>query len=122
MGALVLNDEQPSDLPLDGRGDKHCSRLRRGLNSRGNIGRFPEHLAGLVDDHGTALEADTNGKLRSASRRVSAFSFTQRLLDAEGGPDGSFGVILLRLWIAEDGHQPIAKPLKHVAAEPGHRL
>ena len=74
MRAFVLNDEQPSDLPLDSRGDQHCSRLGRSLNSRGNVGRLPEHLAGGVDHDRTAFEADTNDKLRSASRRVSAAS------------------------------------------------
>src|SRR5271166_1102103 len=100
MGALVLNDEQSRHLPLDGRSDHHCSRLCRGLNSCRNVGCFPEHLAGLVDDDGTALEADTNRKLRSAGWCVSGVKFTQRLQDAEGGPDGSFSVILLRLRIA----------------------
>ena len=45
VGALVLDDEQPSDLPLDGRSDQHGSRLGRSLNARGDVGRFPEHLA-----------------------------------------------------------------------------
>ena len=58
MGALVLNDEQPSDLPLDRRSDQHCPRLGRRLNSRGNVGRLAEHLAGRVDDDGAAVEAD----------------------------------------------------------------
>ena len=53
---------------------------------------------------------------------VSGVDFAERLLDAEGRPDGPLGVILLRPRIAEDGHQPIAKPFKHMAAEPGHRL
>ena len=47
--ALVLNDEQPGDLPLDGASDQHGSRLGCSLNPRGNVGRFPEHLACGVD-------------------------------------------------------------------------
>ena len=66
MRALVLDDEQPGDLALDGRGDQHRSRLGRGLNPRGDVGRFPEHFAGGVDDDRTAFEADANGKLGSA--------------------------------------------------------
>jgi hypothetical protein len=49
---LVLNDEQPGDLPLDGRSDQHGSRLGCGLNPRGDIGRFPKHFAYRVDDDG----------------------------------------------------------------------
>ena len=113
MRALVLNDEQPGDLPLDGRSDQHGSGLGCSLNARGNIGRFAEHLAGGVDDDGTAFEADADGKLRSvAVVAFRALKFAERLLDAEGGPDSAFGVILLRPRIAEDGHQPIAEPLE----------
>ena len=35
------------------------------LNSRGNVGGLAEHLAVVVDDDGTAFEADANGKLRT---------------------------------------------------------
>src|SRR5215472_12400929 len=43
--ALVLDDEEPGGLSLDGRRDQHGSRLGCSLNSRGNIGCFPEYLA-----------------------------------------------------------------------------
>ena len=56
------------------------------------------------------------------NRSVSGVNLAERLLDAEGGPNSAFGVVLLRAGIAEDGYHPIAKHLKHVAAEPGHRL
>ena len=122
MGALVLNDEQPSNLPQDRRSDQHCPRLGRCLNSRGNVGGLAEHLARGVDDYGTAFEADADGKLRSAPGRVSGVELAERLLDPKSGPDGTFGVVLLGQPIPEDGHQPIAKHLKHVAAKRGHRL
>src|SRR5262249_10896847 len=93
MGALILDDEQSGDLPLNRGCDEHRSRLGRGLNARSDVGRFPEHLAGSVDDDRTALKPDTNGKLRSADGRVSAIHLNHRLLDAEGGANGSFGVI-----------------------------
>ena len=35
---------------------------------------------------------------------------------------GAFGVVLLRLRIAEERHQPVAELLQHVAAKIGHRL
>src|SRR6202453_1561037 len=122
MGALVLNDEQPSNLPLDRRSDQHRPRLGRCLNSRGNVGNLAEHLARGVDDCGTAFEADADGKLRAPNRSVSGVNLAKRPLDAKSGPNSAFCVILLRAGIAEDGHHPIAKHLKHVAAEFGHRL
>ena len=82
MGALVLNDEQPSNLPQDRRSDQHCPRLGRCLNSRGNVGGLAEHLARGVDDYGTAFEADANGKLRTPNRSVSGVNLAERLLDA----------------------------------------
>jgi hypothetical protein len=65
--APVLNDEEAGDLLLDGGSDQDGSRLGRGLNSRGNIGRVPEWLAGSVDDDGAALEPDAGDQLRRAS-------------------------------------------------------
>jgi hypothetical protein len=122
VGALILNDEQPSNLLLDSRSNQDCSRLGRSLHTRGDVRRFPEHVACVVDDDGTALDADANRELGSPGCFVSNIDFAERLLDAEGRPDGPLGVTLLRPRIAEDGHQPIAKPFKHTAAEPGHRL
>ena len=121
MGALVFNDEQPSNLPLDRRSDQHCPRLGRCLNSRGNVGGLAEHLACGVDDYGTAFEADANGKLRTPYCSVSGVKLAERLLDPKSGPNSAFGVILQRAGIAEDGHHPIAKHLKHVATKRSHR-
>jgi len=90
------------------------------LNARGDVGRFTEHLA-VVDDDGTAFEADADGKLRSAACCISGVYFSDRLLDPEGSPDGLLGVILLRPRIAEESHQPIAKRFEYMAAEPSHR-
>src|SRR4029077_3045339 len=92
MGALVLNYEQPSNLPQDRRSDQHCPRLGRCLNSRGNVGGLAEHLARGVDDYGTAFEADANGKLRTPNRSVSGVDFAERPLDPKSGPNSAFGV------------------------------
>ena len=121
MGALVLDDEKSGDLPLHGRCDQHGSRLGGGLNAGGDVGRFPEHFAPGVDDHLAAFDANAYGKPGSAGRRVSAVHLLHRLLDAKGGPNGSFGVILLRLRIAEASHEPVAKPLEHAPVERCHR-
>ena len=71
MQALILNEEQPGDLTLDGRGDEHCPGLRGGLNARGDVGRFAEDFAGGVGDDGAAFKADANAKLGSAGCGVS---------------------------------------------------
>src|SRR5271166_5559540 len=78
--ALVLNDEEPGDLPLDGRSDQHGSRLGCGLNSRGNIGRFPEHLACGVDDDGAALQPNAGDQFWKAGAGVARVEFLKRLL------------------------------------------
>src|ERR1700729_2707436 len=58
MAPLVLNDEQPSNLPQDRRSDQHCPRLGRCLNSRGNVGGLTEHLAGRLHDDRAGLDPD----------------------------------------------------------------
>ena len=120
--ALVLNDEQPSDLPLDGRSDEHRSGLRCSLNTRGDVGRFAEHVAVVVDNDRTPFEANADGEPGSAASSVSGVQVSERLLDSESRHHGALGVVFLRLRIAEDGHQPVAKPLHHMAAEPGDGL
>jgi hypothetical protein len=47
--------------------------------------------------------------------------FGKRALNGERRPHRAFGVVLLRLRIAEKGHEPIAKPFQHMPAKPGHR-
>jgi hypothetical protein len=51
VGALVLGDEQPRDLPLHVRGHEHRPRLGQALNARGDIGSFAEHFARRLDRH-----------------------------------------------------------------------
>jgi hypothetical protein len=45
----------------------------------------------------------------------------KRSLDRERRPHRAFGVVLLRLRIAEERHQPVAEPLQHMPAKPVHR-
>ena len=78
--ALVLNDEEPGDLPLDGRRDQHGSRLGCSLNSRGNIRRFPEHLACGIDDDRAALQPDAGDQFWKASAGVARVEFLKRAL------------------------------------------
>ena len=60
-------------------------------------------------------------KLRRALAGVSGVEVGKRALDGERGPHRALGVVLLRLRIAEQRHQPVAELLQHMAAETGHR-
>ena len=46
----------------------------------------------------------------------------KRALDRERGPHRALGVVLLRLRIAEERHQPVAELLQDMAAETRHRM
>ena len=45
----------------------------------------------------------------------------ERALDRERRPHRAFGVVLLRVRIAEQRHQPVAELLQHMAAQARHR-
>src|SRR6516225_9986464 len=101
MRALVLDDEEPGDLPLDGRGDQNGSRLGRGLNSGGNVGRFPEHLAGRVDNDWAAFKSDARDQFRNASAGVARVEFGEGALDGQGGTHSTLGVVFFGLRVAK---------------------
>jgi hypothetical protein len=92
------------------------SRLGRGLHSRRDIRRIAEHLARRVDHDRAGLETDTGGKFWRAGFGVALVELGERALDGERGAHRPLGVVLLRLRIAEENHQPIAKLLQHMAA------
>ena len=54
-------------------------------------------------------------------RGVPGVEVGERALDRERGPHRALGVVLLRLRIAEERHQPVAELLQHMAAKPRHR-
>ena len=119
--AAVLRDKQPGGLPLDGGCDEDRARLGGALDPRGDIGRVAEHFAGRVHYHLPGIEADPRRKLRGAFTGVSGVDFDKRALDRERGAHRALGVVLLRVRIAEQRHQPVAELFQHMAAEPGHR-
>ena len=120
--ALLLRDKEPGDLPLHACGDQDRAGFRGCLDARGYIRRFAEHLPGRVNHDQAALEADTSGQLRHAFRGVSCVEIPKGSLDGQCSPDAALGVILLRLWITEQSHQPVAELLQHMPAKSGHRL
>ena len=121
MRAAIFGDEQSGCLALDGCGDEHGSWLGSALDARGNIGRFAEHFAGRVDHRRAAIEADARGELGQAFRGVPGGEVSERALDGEGRAHGPLGVVLLRVRIAEQRHQPVAEFFQDVAAEARHR-
>ncbi len=70
---------------------------------------------------GPELEPDARGELRRAFGGVPGVDLSKGALDRERRPHRALGVVLLRLRIAEQGHQPVAEPLQHMAAKRGHR-
>ena len=64
------------------------------------------------------MRAESSG---APDRGVSGVEVGERALDGERGPHGALGVVLLRLRIAEQRHQPVAELLQHMAAKIGHR-
>ena len=119
--AAVLRHEQSGGLPLDRGCNEDRARLGGALDTRGDIGRVAEHFARRFDHHLPGIKADPRGKLRRAFAGVSGVDFDKRALDRERGAHGALGVVLLRVRIAEQRHQPVAELFQHMAAEPGHR-
>jgi hypothetical protein len=120
--ALILGHEKPRDLPLHVRGHDHRARLGQDLDARGNIRRVAENFAVRLHDDRPGLDPDARFELRRAFGGVPGVEVGERRLDDERGAHCALGVVLLRLRIAEERHQPVAEPFQHVAAEAGHRL
>ena len=64
------------------------------------------------------MRAESSG---APDRRVAGVEVGERALDGERGAHRALGVVLLRLRVAEEGHQPVAELLQNMAAETRHR-
>ncbi len=64
------------------------------------------------------MRAESSG---APDRCVPGVEGSERALDGERCAHGALGVVLLRLRIAEQGHQPVAELLQDMAAESRHR-
>ena len=107
--ALLLDDEEPGDLSLDASRDQNRPWLSSSLDARRDVRRFSEHFAGRVHHDRAALDADAGGKLGRARSGVPCVEVDERALDRERSPHRALGVVLLRLRIAEQRHQPVAE-------------
>ena len=121
MLAAVLGHEQSGGLPLDRGGDENRAGLGGALDARGDIGRVAEHFARRVDHHLPGIKADSCGEFGRAFSGVSRVDFDKRALDRERGAHSALSVVLLRVRVAEQRHQPVAKFFQHMAAETVHR-
>ena len=119
--AALLGDKQPGGLALHGRGDEDRTGPCGALDPRGDIRRIAEHFTRCVDYPLPGIKADAGGKFRGASAGVSGVDLNKRALDRERRAHGTFGVVLLRVRIPKQRHQPVAELFQHMAAEPGHR-
>ena len=119
---MVFDEEQARDLMLHRGGDKHRSWLGGALDAGGNVGCVAEDFASRVDYDRAAFEADTGGEGREATRGVSRVKVSKGAQDREAGASGTLRIILLRLRIAEQGHDPVAELFQNVAAVLGDRI
>jgi hypothetical protein len=67
------------------------------------------------------FKAYSGGKHRLAGALVLAVEFGERALDRQRRARRALGIVLVRHRIAEQGHQPVAELLRHMAAHLGDR-
>ena len=115
--SLLLDDEEPGDLALNVQGDEHRAGFGCSLHPGGDVRRVAEHFAAGFYDDRPGLDADARRQLRRAVGGVPGVDVGKRALDRERRPHRALGVVLLRVRIAEQRHQPVAEPLQHMAAE-----
>ena len=120
--AAVFGDEQPGSLALHVRGHEHRARLGKALERARRHWALRRTLRPSPSTTtGPELEADARGELRRTFDGVPCIHLSKSALDRERRPHRAFSVVLLRVRIAEEGHQPVAEPLQHMAAKPRHR-
>ena len=84
-----------------------------GVSALGDRRRLLDAIAGLA---GAKSPPDVPASLSKASPARGP------QVSAERRPHRALGVVLLRLRVAEERHQPIAELLQDMTAEPGHRF
>ena len=90
------------------------------LHARHDIGRLAEHLASGLDHDRARVDPDAGEKFGLPRSGVARVELTERAVNGERRAHRAFGVVLLRLRVAEERHQAVPEVLQHVAAEVCH--
>ena len=96
-------------------------RFGLGLDPCREVRRVAEYLARGVDHDRARVEANAGRKRRRLGRRIASIEVGERALDEKACAHRAFGVVLLRLRIAEQRHQPVAELFQNMPAKSGHR-
>ena|SRR6185437_16645080 len=93
------------------------------LHPCSNVGSVSEDIrffpSTRTNHHHARVYSDACRELRS--RRI-VIELRDSIADSEAGADCTFGVIVMGLRVAEEGHYAVAEILDDVAAEAGYRL
>src|SRR5215467_11158805 len=120
----IFDLEQGADLPSRAIGDDERVWLRECLQPGGKVGRLANDPALLrrpradqIADHDEPT-GDAEPNIQRLVRREPAY----RVDDGEPGPYRPFGIVLMRLGIAEIDHHPVPHILGDKTGEPGDRI
>jgi TIR domain len=92
------------------------------LHARGDVRSVAKHLAGGIDDDGSAVQSDAGGELWQFATRIRCVQVHERAKDRQSGAGRAFGIVLLSPRISEQRHESVAQPLGDMTAVLGDRL
>ena len=125
-GQLAVLDDVPGG-GVGGGAHDDGTRFRRSLQARRGVDGIAGHEqvalvagAGEVHEHLAGLDADPQRQGRATAGRGTHRDHGR--LHLQGGPDGTFGVILVHAGHAEDGQQGVTRELLEGALVAGHLL
>ena len=71
------------------------------MHARGDVRSVAKHLAGGIDDDGSAVESDAGGELWQFAARIRSVQVHDCAKDRQSGAGGAFGIVLLGPRISE---------------------
>jgi hypothetical protein len=106
-----------------GLADRDASGPRGALEAGGDVHGVANDRVGVADRAGQDLAGvDADAKVEVDAVGESLVDLLHRVLHAEGGPDRTFGIVLMGHGRAEQGHDVVADVLVDGAAEARHLL
>ena len=119
----LLDHEQPRHQPVRRIGDQHCTRRRRRLHPRGDIGRVAENVrlpaTARADHYRARIDSDPRRQLRL---RLVFVELCDGVEDRETRTRGALPIIVVRHGITAKRHHAVAQILRDMAAEALDRL